>query len=67
MEYNYSSKTTSVDLDGINVDVASSTMTNKNIQGSSWHEDSTALKVEFDVSLSIDDKNDLDTIVTNNS
>ena len=67
MQYNYSSKAVSVNIQGIHTDVAASTMTNKNIQGCTWDEDSTSLKVDFDVTLSSSDKTELDTIVTNNS
>jgi hypothetical protein len=53
-------------MDGIHNDVASSDMSNKNIQYCNWSEASQELKITWDVELSAGDKTKLDDIVSNN-
>lgn len=67
MTYNYNNISTEPTLKQIHIDVAASSMTDKTIEYCVWDEDSASLKVTFTNTLSTSDKNELDTIVANNS
>lgn len=67
MEYNYTNKTTSPNLDSIHADIASSAMTDKVIEYCLWHKKDECLHVVFTNTLSGGDKTLLDTIVSDNS
>ena len=66
MFYLYENIVESPNLDKLHLDVAISTMTDKNIQWCRWDEDITTLKVVFDNILSHEDENLLAGIVQNN-
>jgi len=67
VEYQYTDKTISPNLDQIHLDIAASTMTDKSVNYCRWDENDALLRIFFDNALSEDDKTALDTIVTNNS
>ena len=67
MEYTYSSIPSAPGAANIHIDVAASSMTDKTIEGCTWHEDIEELKVKFTGTLSGGDKTILDGIVTDNT
>jgi len=67
MDYDYEGKETQPDLDGIEMGIADSEMTNKSVTGCSWWEEVALLRVTFETELSVDDKEILDQIVEDNS
>lgn len=50
-------------LEDIESDIASSTMSNKNVQWTRWDEDISKVQIVFDTTLSQDDIDKLDTIM----
>lgn len=67
MIYEYTNKTSCPNIDGITLDISTSTMINKNLDHIRWDEDTEMLKVFWQDTLSADDKTKLDVIVANNS
>lgn len=53
-------------ISGIHYDIENSEMTNKSINWCEWNEDTEKLTINYNEELSQDDKDILDTIVTNN-
>ena len=52
MEYNYTNITTEPNSAQIHADITASTMTDKAIEGCTWHEDDAKLHLHFTNSLS---------------
>ncbi len=67
MIYEYENKTAVPDGDQIWVDILASVMTDKNIEGISWHEKTDVITVTMTNSLDSGDKTILYTIVNKNS
>jgi len=67
MVYEYNGKVTEPSLNQFHNNVANSLMTNKNIEGCRWDEDTELLSVFWQDALSTDDKAILDGIVESNS
>ena len=66
-QYIYTNKPNTPNLDGIHIETLASAMTDKSIEWCKWHEKTQTLEVNFTNSLSVEDKDVLDSIVTNNT
>lgn len=67
MIYEYVNKSTVPDGDQIWIDLLAGVMSDKNIEGISWHEKTNVITVTMTNSLNSGDEAILDTIVNNNS
>jgi len=65
MIYNYENIVNSPDFVQIKLDIDNSAMTDKNVIGFRWDEDTEILKIEWNEELSEGDKTILDNIISN--